>query len=437
MDQRLKTRTSLILSLILWWVLDYIRPSAAVAERERFQDTHNGKQQASKWQTSRWQTTMPVSMTEYNTIACWESNLPAVPVLKDEHQGKFDSLDLPASCRPITSSPRPVQAADPTTASISTRIQRFPDTARNINDTCSNFAHDLTGYVVQEGERPFTPGNFGDIYRGKLRLSGSSIDVAVKAIKTYEVADNGHDANQNKKFRRELKTWVSLDHVNILPLFGTAMGFGRFPAMVCPRLKNGSLTSYLERRRDTLTPVERLVLISDAAAGLQYLHSQCIVHGDLSGSNVLIDGNETACISDFGLSTLLTKLGGSTYPTSSHAGGTLRWTVPDLLDLQVPDDEETLVPRPLSDVYSFGRIMLQVLTGKVPYYYYVSEGKVLSAILQGIIPMRPNPPLVTDRQWGFMQQCWMPVDVGESRPHADEIVEFARRELVELENVSL
>jgi hypothetical protein len=37
---------------------------------------------------------------------------------------------------------------------------------------------------------------------------------------------------------------------------------------------------------------------------------------------------------------LLTKLGGSTYATSRHAGGTLRWTAPELLDLQVPEDEE-------------------------------------------------------------------------------------------------
>ncbi|KAF8834180.1 hypothetical protein BDN67DRAFT_976178 [Paxillus ammoniavirescens] len=61
------------------------------------------------------------------------------------------------------------------------------------------------------------------------------------------------------------------------------MDFGRFPAMVCPWLENGSLTSYLERRHDSLNPAGRVSLISDAAAGLQYLHSRSIVHGDLSG----------------------------------------------------------------------------------------------------------------------------------------------------------
>ncbi|KAF8840941.1 kinase-like protein [Paxillus ammoniavirescens] len=262
--------------------------------------------------------------------------------------------------------------------------------------------------------------------------------VAVKAIKTY--SDDADDAKKTKRLGRELKAWLNLDHINILALFGTTVGFGGFPAMVCPWLENGTLTSYLTRQHDTLKPVQRLALISDTAAGLQYLHSQSIVHGDLSGSNVLVDANGRACISDFGLSTTLTELGGSSYATSSHAGGNLRWTAPELLDLHVLDDEGNplhVVPRPLSDVYSFGRIMLQVLTGKVPYHYYTSDGRVLSAILQGIIPMRPNAPLVTDRQWRFMQQCWMPMDAGELRPRADEIVEFARQELVAIEKATV
>ncbi|KIJ12138.1 hypothetical protein PAXINDRAFT_137271 [Paxillus involutus ATCC 200175] len=212
------------------------------------------------------------------------------------------------------------------------------------------------------------------------------------------------------------------------------MNFGQFPAMVCPWLENGSLTPYLERRRDALKP------INDAAAGLQYLHSQSIVHGDLSGSNVLIDGNGRACISDFGLSIVLTKLGGSTYATSNHAGGTLRWTAPELIDTQVPEDEDNppdVLPTPQSDVYSFGSIMLQVLTGKIPYHYYVREPQVLSAISKGMIPKRPGRELVTDRQWAFMQRCWMPVDGDESRPDDDEIVEFSGQELVEIEKATL
>jgi len=260
----------------------------------------------------------------------------------------------------------------------------------------------------------------------------------VKAIRTYS-ADDGDDSKKKKKFRRELKTWLNLDHINVLPLFGTTMNFGEFPAMVCPWLENGSLTSHLERRDDSLTTVERLSLVSDVAAGLQYLHLQSVVHGDLSGGNVLIHDDGTACISDFGLSTLLTQLGGSTFATTHQAPGTLRWTAPELLDLREPEDEEDpphIIPTPRSDMFSFGRIMLQILTGKVPYYYYTREAQVVHAISQGRTPKRPSQDLVTDRQWSFIQRCWSPVDADEyARPDDEEIVEFVGQELVDHEEV--
>ncbi|KAF9235055.1 kinase-like domain-containing protein [Melanogaster broomeanus] len=241
-----------------------------------------------------------------------------------------------------------------------------------------------------------------------------------------------------QRLRREIKVWLRLDHINVLPLFGTAMGFGQFPAMVCPWLENGALTSYLESRGDSLTTVQRLDLLSDVAAGLQHLHFRSVVHGDLSGSNVLIRGDGRACITDFGLSTLLSELGGSTFATSCQARGTLRWTAPELLDLFVSEDEENspqVVPTPQSDMYSFGGIMLQVLTGKVPYYYYTREAQVVHAIARGDTPKRPQATssgaLVTDRRWAFMQRCWSSVDAGQQRPSDEEIVEFTKCEIVE------
>ncbi|KIJ13862.1 hypothetical protein PAXINDRAFT_116831 [Paxillus involutus ATCC 200175] len=228
-----------------------------------------------------------------------------------------------------------------------------------------------------------------------------------------------------------MSIWTSLDHINILPLLGTTMGFGRLPAMVSPWLENGALTSYLERRGDILTTMEKFALLGDVAAGLQYLHSQSVVHGDLSGPNVLIDDNGRACICDFSLSTLLTELGGSTLETSVPRAGTLRWTAPELLELEVPEDEKNpprSVPTPKSDVYSFGRIMLQILTGKIPYYYYTREPQVIHAMSQGRTPRTPSEDLVTDHQWAFMQRCWAPINT--ERPSGEEIVEFARHELV-------
>ncbi|KAF9238961.1 kinase-like domain-containing protein, partial [Melanogaster broomeanus] len=234
-----------------------------------------------------------------------------------------------------------------------------------------------------------------------------------------------------QRLRREIKVWLNLNHVNVVPLFGTTMDFGRFPAMVCPWLENGQLSSYLECRGNSFTMAARLVLVWIC------LHSQSVVHGDLSGSNVLIDDKGRACITDFGLSMLLTEWGGPTFATSVQAGGTLRWAAPEnlYLNMQFSGDREhvpKVSPTTGSDIYSFGRIMLQVLTGKIPYHYYPADPPVVLAISRGENPQRPDLAEITDRRWAFIQKCWSTVDDGQSRPSDEEVVEFTRDELVQM-----
>ena len=118
------------------------------------------------------------------------------------------------------------------------------------------------------------------------------------------------------------------------------------------------------------------------------VHSKHVIHGDLSGvctlamvscyllmlqneqSNVLVHANGSACIADFGLSTLLTAIGGPTFATSRQAKGTVRWMAPELFYFD--DSQPITIPTVQSDVYSFGSIMLQVGgTSVIPSIYYV------------------------------------------------------------------
>jgi hypothetical protein len=78
----------------------------------------------------------------------------------------------------------------------------------------------------------------------------------------------------------------------------------------------------------------------------------------------------------------------------------------------------------------------QVLTGKVPYHYYARDAQVLYAISKEIIPRRPSQALVTDRQWTFMQRCWMPVDAIERRPLGRRDRRVCVQELVEIKKAS-
>ncbi|KAH0831350.1 hypothetical protein J3R83DRAFT_14012 [Lanmaoa asiatica] len=302
----------------------------------------------------------------------------------------------------------------------------------NLQHLCAH-ASDLASYVIREGRDPIACGGFANIYRGLLRSNGESIRVAIKATKTYS-AQEGDPIKNQRRVNREIKVWLSLKHNNVLPFLGTTTGFGPFLAIVCPWVENGTLTCYLQKHHDSISVFEILTLLNDVASGIQYLHSRSVVHGDLSGSNVLIGKNGKAHISDFGLSTLLTDLSGSMFATSSRARGTPRWTAPELFNPHVSqdkkDDQSNGGPTLHGDVYSFGCVMLQILTGKVPYHY-LTNYQVMGALLSGTTPTRPSCDLVTDRQWTFIQRCWSTVDGPQSRPSSEEILDFTKSEIAE------
>ncbi|KAF9512216.1 hypothetical protein BS47DRAFT_1102295 [Hydnum rufescens UP504] len=122
------------------------------------------------------------------------------------------------------------------------------------------------------------------------------------------------------RLKREALVWKSLNHVNIVPLFGFISGkLG--PGLVSPWYSKGNVHQYVQR----VPHVRREPLCEDVARGLRYLHEHDppIIHGDLKGANVLVALNGRAALCDFGLSVKLD--GDPTGFTSSAIGGTLRF----------------------------------------------------------------------------------------------------------------
>ncbi|KAI5983346.1 kinase-like domain-containing protein [Pisolithus albus] len=151
--------------------------------------------------------------------------------------------------------------------------------------------------------------------------------------------------------------------------------------------------------------LEKFQILDDVASGLRYLHKNHVTHGDLTGNNVLIFGDGRAVLADFGMSTALKELWGSAYFTES-ARGTLRWAAPELF--QCNEDGITGFAGPPCDVYSFGSIILQVISGKAPYSYLNSDTQVVGMVVRGIRPERPSKPRIADEQWDIIQWCWSP-----------------------------
>ncbi|KAG2087449.1 kinase-like domain-containing protein [Suillus discolor] len=247
--------------------------------------------------------------------------------------------------------------------------------------------------------------------------------VAVKALQVY--ADDQLGAPKMKKIKsiayttgrhfvedkRELKICAKLNHANILRIHGYTYGFGPFPAIISPWAENGNLTVYLENQgagsdsRSTIPAGKFSIRLRDIIAGLQYLHANSVIHGDFNGPNVLIRADGTACIADFGLSLMYSEIVSASQASwTSTLKGNMRWMAPELLAER--EDGSQARPSKQSDMYSFGGIMLQVLTNKVPYYHLTNDAAIILCIVKSQTPPRFRYPELPEQYWPIIEQCW-------------------------------
>ncbi|KAJ8591392.1 kinase-like protein [Rhizopogon salebrosus TDB-379] len=286
---------------------------------------------------------------------------------------------------------------------------------------------DLTKNITKDEEYPAARGGFGEIWKCTCRTDQGLIKVAVKALMVYSTDQTGEAKEKKiKRIRRELRTCARLEHKNILPVYGYTFGFGPFIAIVSPWAEKGNLMTYLEHEGTMLTVVRRFQILRDITCGLQYLHANNVIHGDFNGPNVLIHGDGTACLADFGLSLVhsdVTNVSQASW--TSTLKGNFRWMAPELLGER--EDGSPVRPSPQSDIYSFGGIMLQVLTNKIPYYHLQNEAAVIRCICTLEKPSRSRYSIIPDKHWHFIEQCWSAQP--QERPSTDSVVDVIRDEL--------
>ncbi|KAJ7965368.1 putative Kinase [Quillaja saponaria] len=189
-------------------------------------------------------------------------------------------------------------------------------------------------------------GGFGYVFRGKLQ---SGRLVAVKILGKSKA--NGQD------FISEVATIGRIHHFNIVQLIGYCVE-GSKHALIYEFLPNGSLDKYVFLGEESNTPlsIEKMYAISlGVAHGIAYLHQGChmqILHFDIKPHNILLDGNFTPKVSDFGLAKL--------YPvnhsivTMTAARGTMGYMAPELIYKNIGGVSYK------ADVYSFGMLLLEM-----------------------------------------------------------------------------
>ncbi|KAJ6516350.1 kinase-like domain-containing protein, partial [Mycena sanguinolenta] len=169
-------------------------------------------------------------------------------------------------------------------------------------------------------------GGFGDIWKGSI--GGQT--VAVKSMRQFK----DDEVNVSiKTLGREALIWRQLSHPNLLPFFGMYVLEHRL-CLISPWMDNGNLKEFL---KNDPSGVNRVSLMVDVARGLEYLHSQDVVHGDLKPVNILVTPSGGACISDFGLSTIVDELSlKMSFSSRSGRAGTVRYQAPELLKNECP-----------------------------------------------------------------------------------------------------
>ncbi|GAV85927.1 LRR_1 domain-containing protein/Pkinase_Tyr domain-containing protein/LRRNT_2 domain-containing protein/LRR_4 domain-containing protein/LRR_6 domain-containing protein/LRR_8 domain-containing protein [Cephalotus follicularis] len=196
-------------------------------------------------------------------------------------------------------------------------------------------------------------GGFGEVFKATLK-DGSS--VAIK--KLIRLSCQG-----DREFMAEMETLGKIKHRNLVPLLGYCK-IGEERLLVYEFMEYGSLEEMLHGRsktRDqrTLTWEERKIIARGAAKGLCFLHHNCIphiIHRDMKSSNVLLDHEMVARVSDFGMARLISAL--DTHISVSTLAGTPGYVPPEYY--------QSFRCTAKGDVYSFGVVLLELLTGRRP-----------------------------------------------------------------------
>ncbi|KAI3519911.1 hypothetical protein L1887_09131 [Cichorium endivia] len=220
-------------------------------------------------------------------------------------------------------------------------------------------------------------GGFGRVYKGQLPVSSSATATrSTRASTTVAVKRLDVKGGQGQhEFLMEIFMLSSYKHENLVSLVGFCEE-GDEKIIVYEHEGRGSLDNYLAT---DLTWVQRLQICLGAARGLNYLHTGAgeghrVLHRDIKSSNVLLDENWEAKISDFGLS----KIGPTNQEFTflvTNAAGTLGYVDPVYVSTGVLTKE--------SDVFSFGVILFEVLCGRLAMIgKYDDERRFLSHLAQ-------------------------------------------------------
>ncbi|XP_031252512.1 tyrosine-sulfated glycopeptide receptor 1-like [Pistacia vera] len=264
-------------------------------------------------------------------------------------------------------------------------------------------------------------GGFGLVYKATL---ANGTKLAVKKL-------SGDLGLMEREFRAEVEALSTAQHKNLVSLQGYCVHEG-YRLLIYSYMENGSLDYWLHEKPDGASQLDwptRLKIARGTSCGLAYLHQICephIVHRDIKSSNILLDDKFEAHLADFGLSRLILP-----YHTqvTTELVGTLGYIPPEY--------GQAWVATLRGDMYSFGVVMLELLTGKRPVEVF--KPKLSRELVGWVQQMRSEgkqdqvfDPIIRGK--GFDEEMLQVLDVAcmcvsqnpSKRPTIKEVVEWLK-----------
>ncbi|KAJ3685630.1 hypothetical protein LUZ61_014794 [Rhynchospora tenuis] len=231
------------------------------------------------------------------------------------------------------------------------RLVKEREQILNLKNMTGRTAKNFTSREMKQATNTFSrdnllgAGGFGEVYKGMLP---DGTPIAVKCAKIGNTKSTDQVLN-------EVRILSQVNHRSLVRLLGCCVDLAQ-PLMVYEFIPNGTLSDHLHGIQSRLTWHHRLSIAHQTAEGLAYLHFSAvppIYHRDVKSTNILLDENLNAKVSDFGLSRLAES---DLSHISTCAQGTLGYLDPEYYrNFQLTDK---------SDVYSFGVVLLELITSQ-------------------------------------------------------------------------
>ncbi|KAI9200732.1 hypothetical protein LWI28_012444 [Acer negundo] len=249
-------------------------------------------------------------------------------------------------------------------------------------------------------EYKITSRSYGDLYKGTFR----SQDVAIKVLMTEHLNEN-----IRKEFAQEVYIMRKIRHKNVVQFIGACTKPPKL-CIVTEFMSGGSMYDFLHKQKGGFKLPSLLRVAIDVSKGMNYLHQNNIIHRDLKAANLLIDENGVVKVADFGVARVQAQSGVMTAET-----GTYRWMAPEVIEHKPYDHK--------ADVFSFGILLWELLTGQLPYEDLTPLQAAVGVVQKGL---RPTIPRHTHREFTeLLERCWQ--QDPSLRPEFSEIIELLQR----------